>query len=149
MVVCSGEVSNTIQGTILTFTDTGTGYGTIVSRTLQIFDSNNVLLDTINMGVALTANYPITADGYFVFILTVIDNTGTYTCTVKYLAENIYIAALLNILAGIGCCGGGIKENVFLADLYAGGAEDSGSIGLGPQAQQQITTANTLINQVY
>ena len=141
----SGKVTNSQDGKTLTYTDTGS-YSTIISRILTIYDANGVLLNTINMGATLVSTFGITADGYYTFICTVVDNTGTFTATVNFLAENIYIAAMLSFLAGLGCCNGCIPENVFIADLYAGGAEDSGSFGFGPQAQQQITAANTLIN---
>lgn len=142
----TGEVSNSQDGKTLTYTDTGS-YTGLVSRILNIYDSNGILLDTIDMGVLLVATYAITADGYYTFICTVFDNTGgPFIATKNFLAENIYIAALLNFLSSLGCCNGCIPENIFLADLYAGGAEDSGSFALGPQAQQQITAANKLIN---
>lgn len=145
MSTASGSVSNNISGTLLTFTDTGS-YGTIISRTLVINDSNGVLLTTINMGANLTATYAITADAYLTFILTVVDNTGTFTATVNYLAYGIYIVSFLTKLANSGCGCTGNFCNVDIAEIFLSEAQNFALFGIGPSSQANITAANVYIN---
>lgn len=149
-VVCTGTVAqNNATGTQLLFTDTGTGYGAIISRTLLVYDANGILLTPvpINMGSVLTATLNIIVDQWLSFVLTVIDNTGTYTCTVNFLAEGIYAFAFLNKMVGLGC---GCKShpfcNLFKAELSVVAAERFAISGLGVSATSMVTAANIYVN---
>jgi hypothetical protein len=145
-VACSGTVVNNLAGTGLTFTDTGTGYGTLVSRTLVIKDPLGNVLATINMGAALTYLYVITVDQYVSFNLTVIDNTGTYTCQVNYLAQGFYTVSYLALIAQSGCGCNGNLCNVDIAERFLAAANRFAVAGLGVAANNNIIAANIYIN---
>lgn len=144
----SGNVTSSNGGLILTFTDSG-NYGTVTSRVLNIYDPNGVLLQTYNMGANLTQNYPVTADQYLSFVLTVIDNTGTFTATVNYLAEGIYIAAYLKRITALGCncdCHSRILCNLIAGERFLSAAERFALSGLGVAANSNIQAANVYVN---
>lgn len=92
-------VQNNLTGSELLWSDTGS-YSTIISRTLNIYDCNGELLQTVSLGTALTYTYTITADAFFQFICTVVDNTGTFESEVDYVAIGFYTAAYLNAFTG-------------------------------------------------
>lgn len=111
-----------LSGSELLWTDTGS-YGTIISRTLNIYDCNGNLLQTVNLGGTLTYVYTITADGFYQFSATIVDNTGSYISVVDYVAIGFYTASYLNAFnaAGCGCnipqCNLEIAENFYNAAL--------------------------------
>lgn len=102
-VVVSGNITQSPNGNVLTFTDTSTGVGSLTSRTLVIFDPNGSVLANINMGSSLTATYDIVIDGWFSFVETIVDNTGTYVLTVNYLSAAFYQNAFANAVAAQNC----------------------------------------------
>lgn len=135
----------------LTFTDTTEGVGTLVSRILTIYDDNGDMVDTINMGTNLTAQYQISQDVYLSFSETIIDNTGTYTGIVNDTSTAFYnftfpplVAAILN-----DCDTFGQIYNLTRAELYKDSAITFGTFGLGVNAQQNITQANFYLNTPY
>lgn len=145
-VVTKGTVTqNNLIGSQLLYTDGGTGYGTLVSRILTIFDCNGNLLQTINMGASLTAIYNITADAFFQFICTVIDNTGTYITEVDYVAIGFYTASYLNSFNGqaplpINNCNLDTAENFLNAALRFNVGDNFVA------AQANIVLANYFVN---
>lgn len=140
----SGTVTTNLAGTQLTFTDTGS-YGTVSSRTLTISNANGVVLVTANMGSQLTYVYNITADAYLTFVLTVIDNLGTVTATVNYVAFGYYSAAYLNKIA-VSNCGCGDFENLEIAELFFTASQRFALAGLGVPSNSNIVAANVYIN---
>lgn len=148
MSAASATITNSLDGKTLTFNDTGS-YGTIISRSLQVNDFNGNPLSTINMGLTLTTPYGITADQWIQFVLTVVDNTGTFTVTKNYLAEGIYTALFLNIMKQLGCscnCSQEAFENLFIGEIFLMTAERF-AIGSAPiSAENNIVAANLYIN---
>lgn len=132
----------------LTYTDTSTGIGTITSRTLNIYDSNGDLLQTINMGTNPVATYDISSDLYLSFRETIVDNTGTYSGEVDYLSTVFYNVSFVNVLAQLDCncnCGNEQLNYTDIADLYLSGAEASALLSNPVSAQAYITAANYFI----
>lgn len=86
-------------GSLLQWLDTGS-YGTIVSRTLNIYDCNNNLLQTVSLGATLSYQYTIAADAFFKFVATIVDNTGSFISEVDYVAIGFYTASYLNSFNG-------------------------------------------------
>jgi len=143
----SGTVTNSIGGTVLTFTDTGSYTAPIVSRSLQINDYNGNPLATINMGASLTAIYNITADQYITFILSVTDNTGVVPpATVNYLAQGFYTIAYLNAITQSGCGCNGVFCNLDIAENFLKAAQRFGIAGNGVAAQSNILAGNVYAN---
>jgi len=153
-VTVSGVVTASIPvaGVVtLTYTAVDTGLGSVTSRILTIFDCNGNLLDTITMS-GLTAQYNITADGYFMFTQTVTDGTGTYTGDTNYVSTAFYINAFVLSVAGINsqCTdiyGTIMRQSQAQNNRYA--AVDAGLFGQGVVAQNLITYANFLITTPY
>lgn len=154
-ITVTGKVTASIpvSGTVtLTFTDTTTGVGTLVSRVLNIYDCNGVLLDTINMGAILTANYYITADMYLMFIETIVDNTGTYNGEVNFVSTSFYMSVYAPAVAAVQnyCCDTfGKVSNLSNAQNNRYAAVDMAVFGQGVVAQNLITEANFLVNTPY
>ncbi len=153
-VVVSGNVAASIPSAgvvTLTFTDTSTGVGTLVSRTLVITNANGVIVDTINMGSVLTADYDISADQYLTFTETIIDNTGTYTLIVNYISTSFFEYAFANAIASITSENDtyGTIYNLSRADDYKMAAETYGLYGIGVTANALIVQANFYVNTPY
>ena len=147
-VLVSGNVTNATNGLLLTFNDTTTGYTLpIVSKILTIYDAFGNVLGTINMGSTTVATFAITADAWYSFVMAVTDQTGPYTLTVNFLAENIYIASFLNAMVNTGCgCQPGMFCNINKADLNLTAAERFSLAGNSSAADVTITAANVYIN---
>jgi len=141
----SATVTQSADGTSLTFTDTSTLSGGLVSRSLVITDQNGDVLDTVNMGSALIATYIIDADGYFTFTETLIDGTGPHTVVINYLSTAFYEIAFANTisLSGCSCAPCDYADNSYYlmqaAIRFALG-------GFGVAAATNITAANILIS---
>ena len=149
MAICSGTVTSSANGLTLTFTDTGSGYGTVTSRTLTISNALGQIVQTYSMGTNLTQEFPVTADAYWSFVLTVINATPTpYTCTVIFLANGIYMAAYVNAIAQLGCscdCGSDQLNYYDIAELYNISALRLALGGFAIAANNAIIAANTII----
>jgi flagellar hook assembly protein FlgD len=136
----------------LTFTDQTTGLGTVSARTLNIYDYNDVLVATINMGASTTATYNVSADGYFTFSESITDNTGTYTGEIAFLCTAFYISAFVQSVASNSTYCGDLYGTVFnqsRAQNDRNAAIDMASFGQGVIAQQLITQANFYITVPY
>lgn len=140
-------VQGNLSGSILNWIDTGS-YGTIDSRTLDIYDYQGTLLLNVSLGVTLTYAYTITADAWFSFIATIVDNTGTFTSTVYFTATGFYIAAYLNLFTSTNCGCQGNNCNMESAEYAYNAAVRFNLAGLAgaAQAQREIVAANVLIN---
>jgi hypothetical protein len=149
-IITSGTVTNSLVGTLLTFTDTTTGYSLpIISKTLTVFDAygNQLTNPPINMGSATVATFAISADAWYSFVMNVTDQAGTYQVTVNFLAENIYIASFLNAMVNTGCgCAPGMFCNLNKAELSISAAERFALAGSGAAADVLITSANVYVN---
>lgn len=148
--VSAGEPSNGLVP--VNFLDESTGIGTLVSRTLNIYDYNNNLVDTVNMGATLTATYNVSADGYFSFQEIIVDNTGTYTGTFNFLCISFYVSLYAPAVAALTTYCGDLTGEIYNQsnaqnNRYAG--LDMASFGQGVIAQQLITRANFLITTPY
>lgn len=147
-VVFSANVQQSVPSlgmVTLTFTDTTTGLGTVSARTLTIYDYNNVLVKTINMGTSTTATFQISADGYYTFDESITDNTGTYIGEVAFLCTAFYIAAYVQSVASNATYCGDLFGTVFnqsRAQNYRYAAIDMASFGQRVIAQELITQAN-------
>lgn len=145
-VQTSGTITQASSGSPLTFLDTSSGLGTVSSRTLTIFDGNGMQLAFIVMGASLTANFPITADGYFTFFEQIVDNTGTYTLTINYLSTAFYDITFVNTMAQLGCgCSLEQFNYIDISQLFKAAAIRLFIGGLGASSQQAITAANQYI----
>lgn len=103
MSTISGTVAqNTVNGGSLLFTDTGS-YGTIVSRTLTIYDYLGNALQVFNMGTNLTQIYTFLADAWFDFNLVVVDNTGTFTLDLPIVSQGFYWDSYTEIFNSTNC----------------------------------------------
>src|SRR3982750_3712936 len=92
-------VQANLIGSQLLWVDTGT-YNTIISRTLNIYDCNNNPLLTVSLGATTSYTYTITADSFFKFSAIIVDNTGSFTSEVDFVATGFYTAAYLNAFTG-------------------------------------------------
>lgn len=151
-VQVSGNMSQSPSGTVLTFTDTTTGIGALTSRTLQIFDPNSLLLDTVDMGASLTDTYDITQDQWLSFVETIVDNTGTYILTVNYLSTTFYQNAFANAIAAVP----NVTDDVFGTVWNLNLSQDNYQAalrffigGFGVAAQNMITQANFYVATPY
>ncbi len=136
----------------LTFTDATTGLTGTISRTLNIYDYNDYLVQTIVMGTATTAAFEIQADGYFTFRESITDDTGTYTGEAAFLSTAFYINEyVISVAANSTFCGDlyGIVFNQSRAQNSRYAAIDMASFGQGVIAQQLITQANFFILTPY
>lgn len=148
-VVVSGNITQAADGSPLTFSDSSTGVGTLVSRVLVITDSNSVVLATINMGSTLTATHDITADIYATFTETIIDNTGTYVLVINYASVQFYNLAQAALAAqlAIPCnCDGASCTSLVKARESINAALTFTAIGDGQSAQIMLNNADYYIN---
>lgn len=153
-VTVTGKVSASIpvSGVVtLIFTDTTTGVGTLISRTLVIKDANGNILSTIDMVATLIATYDVYTDGYYTFTETIVDNTGTYAGTENFLCEAFYMSLFAIAVASLPneCDTFGVIYNLVQAQLDRSAAEDMGLFGQGLVAQALITQANFLVTTPY
>lgn len=147
-VVTKGEVTQDPSGSPLLFTDQTAGLGTIISRSLDIYDGNGNLLDTIDMGGNLTATYDITADGYFSFIETIVDNTGIYTLLKNYLSTAFYEITYAPLANKLDCCGNEEKcLNLYKAEICKADAILFFERGVAELAQSNIEAANLFLTE--
>ncbi len=146
MVIVSGSVSQTPSGSVLTFTDTSTGVSGLISRILNIYDPNGILLSTVNMGATLTATYDISGDGYFQFIETIVDGTGTYVLTINYLSTAFTDNVIVNTLVQLGCsCSLESFNFIDIAYFFRFAALRLALGGFGVAAQANILAAYSVI----
>lgn len=148
--VSAGEPSSGLVP--INFLDESTGIGTLISRVLNIYDYNNNLVDTVNMGATLTATYNVSTDGYFSFQEIIVDNTGTYTGTFNFLCISFYVSLYAPAVAALTTYCGDLTGQIYNQsnaqnNRYA--ALDIASLGQGVIAQQLITRANFLITTPY
>lgn len=136
-----------LTGTPLIWTDTGL-YGSIVSRTLVITDYQNNVVETISLGSTLIYDFVITADNWYCFTGTVIDNTGTFVSTVYYVSTGFYTASYLAQYASTNCGCIGVNCNMEAAENAYNAALRFNLAGLSGAASSQasIVAANVLIN---
>ena len=140
----SGTVTQSADGKTLTFTDTSSGVS-VTTRSLSIYDSNGDLLETINMGVSLTAEYDIATDVYLSFILTL---NGSLTAEVNFLSTRFYDLQALTLEEALNCTCKSAKSlcnDAVKAMMAKDWAETYFIFGQGVNAQRNITAANTLI----
>lgn len=146
MSTASAVVSQAnLTGSELQWQDTGT-YGTVISRTLNIYDCNGNLLLTVGLGTALTYVYAITADAFFQFSATIVDTTGSYTSVVDYVAIGFYTASYLNAFNAAGC-GCNIPQcNLEIAENFYNAALRFNLAGSSVAANGNIIAANVFVN---
>jgi hypothetical protein len=140
----SATVTQSANGTVLTFTDTSTLSGSLVSRNLTITDQNGTVLDTVNMGSATVATYGIAGDGYFVFTEILVDGAGSHTITVNYLSTAFYEITFANTIAQLLPCS--ICDYADQSYLFMQAAIRFALGGFGNAAYNNITLANKLIS---
>ena len=140
-------ISQSSAGNVLTITDTGS-YATVSSRTLTIYDPNGNVLSVIDMGSSLTTTYDISLPQYLSFVLVVVDNTGSYSTTVNYLANGIYLVAYVNVISQLGCsCNCGSQQLIYadIAELYNSSSLRLALGGFGVAANNAILAAYNII----
>lgn len=135
------------SGSPLTFTDTSTISGSLVTKILVITDANGVVLATISMGALTTVTYGITADQYLTFTMTLTDSSGAHIVTVNFLSTTFYEIAFVNVIAQQGCsCNCSYDSNINRAQNFKFAADYFALYGLGVAANNNILAANTFIN---
>ena len=128
----------------LTATDTSTGI-TVTSRMLTVYDADNVLVGTYDMGVNLTQDVIITKDVYYTFILTL---NGSITKEVSYLSTRQYDLQALTLEDALNCNCKSAKSlcnDATKALISKANAITYFIFGQGANAQRNIAAANTLI----
>jgi hypothetical protein len=135
-------------GGIITFTDTSTISGSLVSRILIIKDPNDVVLATINMGVVLIATYTITSDQYLKFVETIVDGSGSHTVEEDYMSVYFYVTQFLAIMKQLGCCRNTpVFNQLNEAGNYYDAANDYAlTVDGGILANLNIIAANKVLN---
>lgn len=147
-VITAGKVTQSNDGTILTFTDETTGIGTLVSRILVITDSNNTVVNTINMGATLTGNQGITKDVFYTFTETIVDNTGTYTVIVTYLSTAFYEIVYAPLANKLDCCSCVERcLNLYKGEISKSDAEAFALRNVATLAQSNIDAANIFLTE--
>ncbi len=136
---------NNLSGSQLKWTDTGS-YGSVISRVLTIYDCNGELLQTVSLGSILIYAYDITADGFYQFVGTVVDGTGTFISTVDFVATGFYTAAYLNAFNGSQCGCTGIQCNLDIAENFYNASLRFNLAGNFVAAQANIVGANIYVN---
>lgn len=142
----SGVVSQNVTGSPLTFTDTSTGIS-VTSRVLSFYNSDLELIDTHDMGENLTQEIPITADGWYRFVLVLNEDDGL-SATVDYLSTLFYDLQALTLEQALSCgcstskslCNDAVKA--MMAKQWA---LTYAIISEPTNAQRCITSANTLV----
>jgi len=152
----SGTVQQyNLSGSEYLYTDTGS-YGTVSSRVLTVYDYLGNVVNTYNMGSAVTQIVTLSSDGWYQFVCVVADNVSgsPWTATVYWLAGGYFIAAYLNQYSLNGCYNNTqttntnltIANNAYLAalrsNLGATGYNSSEAIA----AQNCIIAANYFVN---
>lgn len=153
-VVFSGNItaSTPSSGVVtLTFTDTSTGVTGLISRTLVITDPTGLVLQTINMGVTLTATYAVTSDQYLTFTETIVDGSGTTIGVKSYVCTAFYDYLYPTLIAAITCENDTYGQifNLSKAELYKSAAITNGEFGLGVSANALIIQANFFLTTPY
>ena len=135
-------------GGVITFTDTSTISGSLVSRVLVIKDPNDVVLATINMGAVLVATYTITSDQYLKFIETIVDGSGSHVVEEDYMSVYFYTTQFLVIMKQLNCCRNKLVFNQLNeAGNYYDAANDYAlTVGGGVLANLNIIAANRVLN---
>lgn len=150
--VCSGTVTQSSNGEVLLFRDTGIYNAPVTSRVLNVYDNDGNLVQTISMGGTLTTSVNITTDVYYSFVLTVIDSTGTFTCTVNFLSTAFFEIAFAPAIAAQDCpCDDvfAVFYNLNRANLFKEAAEIYAQRGVAQNAQANIDEANFYVNTPY
>jgi hypothetical protein len=137
-----------LSGSPLVWQDTGS-YGTIVSRTLVITDYEGNVLENVSLGATLTYDFTISADAWFCFTGTIVDNTGTYTSVVYYVSTGFYWATYLEQFTSTNCGCTGVNRNLELSQLQLQAALRFNLAGASGAAAAQncIIMANYFVNQ--
>ena len=146
-VVVSGNITQSSDGTVLTFTDTTTGVGTLTSRVLVITDSNNVVVATINMGATLTATTTITKDVFYTFVEIIVDNAGTYILTITFLSTAFFEITFAPLANKLDC---GTPEkclNLYKGLIAKADAEAFALRNVATLAQSNINAANVFLTE--
>lgn len=140
------------QGVVtLTYTDVTTGESNVTSKILVITDCNGVVLDTISMGTGTVATYNITADAWFLFTLTIVDDAGTSTGANSYVSIAFYQSVFAPLIASIDCDNDtyGLIFNASRAELYKNASLDEALFGQGVVANNLIIQANYYVTSPY
>lgn len=145
-MAASGVVTQSFDAATLTFTDTSTGLGVVVGRSLAIYDGNGTLLDTIVMEGA-SAEYVIAKDLYLSFVETIAIQGGQpVILTLNYQSQQFYNLAQRDLM--VGGCGCRLvlssdqtkaREAILAADTFF-------NIGDGVSVQYLLDKANILIS---
>lgn len=128
----------------LVATDTSTGIS-VTSRVLTVYDANNNLVGTYNMGSNLTQNVSITKDVDYLFTLTLND---TITKSVTYLSTRQYDLQALTLEQALDCNCSSSKSlcsDAIKALMAKNWAQTYYLFGQSVNAQRCIDAANTLI----
>lgn len=145
----SGEVTqNTLTGGSLLYTDTGS-YGTVSSRVLSIFNYLGNQVAQYVMGSNLTQVFTLPTDDWFHFQCVVVDNTGTFTADVYFVATGYYWETYAEQFTSTNCGCNGNNRNLELSQLALNASLRFNLAGLpgAAAAHREITAANILVNQ--
>lgn len=136
-----------LSGSPLLWTDTGS-YGTIISRTLTIYDYQGNVLTTQSLGSTLTFDFDITSDNWYQFTGVVVDNTGTYTSQVYYVSTGFYWVTYQSVYNASNCGCNNDNWNLVVSQLALASALRANLAGLAgaAQAQRDVVAANVFVN---
>lgn len=154
--VASGNVTASVPnaGTVtLLFTDTTTGITGLISKMLVITDPLGVVLQTTNMGVAVTATYPVTSDQWLRYTLTVIDSNGTSVAVVDYVCisfyQSVFAPAVTALTSSVTCNKFGQATQLSLAELNKNASIDFALFSQPVQSNALIIYANLILATPY
>ena len=137
-----------LSGSPLEWTDTGS-YGTIVSRNLVITNYLGATVGSANLGSATSYAFSITADDWFAFTATIVDNTGTFTSVVYYVSTGFYWATYLAqfTTSNCGCIGNNCNLEISQLQLQAALRFNLAGASGAASAHITIIAANYFVNQ--
>jgi len=143
-VVTSATISQSVNGSVISFTDTSTGLIAPITRSLIVYDPNgNVLAAPVFSGNVAT--FDITSDAWFSFVETITDANGAYTQTINYLSTTFYQNAFSNAIASVSDFQSdffGVVSNLNLSQDYYQAALRFFIGGFGVAATNMIVQAN-------
>lgn len=111
------------------------------TRNFLIYDSQETLLETIELGEDLSSTYDITVDQMLTVVLE-LDGVAAFTDTITLPLRRITRNAYRTLLSKVGCCTSKASENSLMyADLFLTGADFEATSTNGAAFDEDISAA--------